>query len=153
VDRLGRRRRIPGRGASRPPSDRTGRSYLNASISGDYTFSNTVYLQVSALFESRGTTGDAGGVELLETAARADLSPGRWALFGEIAKDLTPLVRADLSAIVNPADGSFYLGPTLTWSAAPNVDVAAAALLFEGRTGTEFGDQGQIWMVRAKYSF
>jgi hypothetical protein len=25
--------------------------------------------------------------------------------------------------------------------------------LFDGRPGTEFGDQGQIWAVAAKYSF
>jgi hypothetical protein len=140
-------------GRPRSGPDRTGRGYLNASISGDYTFANTTYLQVSGLFESRGTTGDAGGLELLEAVARGDLSPGRWALFGEIAKDLTPLWRADLVAIVNPSDGSSYLGPTLTWSATPNTDVTAQALLFAGRDGTEFGGDGRIWMVRAKYSF
>jgi hypothetical protein len=140
-------------GRPRTGPDRTGRSYVNASVSGAYTFPSTLYVQIAALYESRGTTGDAGGLELIEAAARQDLSPGRWALFGEIAKDLTPLWRADLAAIVNPLDGSSYLGPTLTWSAAPSLDVVAAALLFNGRTGAEFGGQGRIWMVRAKYSF
>lgn len=140
-------------GRPREGPDRTGRQYANASISGDYTFPNTLYVQISALYQSRGTTGDGGGASLLDAAARRDLSPGRWAVFGEVAKDLTPLWRGDLSAIVNPCDGSAYIGPTLTWSAAPNLDVAAQALLFGGRAGTEFGGRGRIWMIRAKYSF
>jgi len=127
--------------------------YVNASVSCDYAFPNTFYVQASVLYESRGATGDAGGVELLRAYARDDLSPGRWSLFAEVARDLNPLWRTDVSAIVNPLDGSFYAGPSLLWSAAPNLDVTAQALLFEGRAGTEFGDQGRIWMVKGQYSF
>jgi hypothetical protein len=128
-------------------------SYVNASISGDYAFPNTVYLQISVLYVSRGTTSKAGGNEIIEAYLRGDLSPARCSLFTEVAKDLSPLWHADVSAIVNPSDASFYAGPSLKWSAAQDIDVTAAALLFGGRTGTEFGDQGRIWMVRAVYSF
>jgi hypothetical protein len=137
----------------RPRKGQDDDGYANASVSGDFAFPNTVYVQASALYESRGTMGDAGGLELISSYERGDLSPGRWSLFGEISKDLTPLWHGDVSAIVNPSDGSLYVGPTLTWSAAPDLDLTAAALLFAGRAGTEFGDEGRIWMLRAKYSF
>jgi hypothetical protein len=140
-------------GRPRKGPARTGRAYVNASVSGDYAFPNTTYLQISTLFESRGSMGDAGGENLLEAVRRGDLSPGRWSLFGEIARDLTPLWRADLSAIVNPSDRSYYVGPSLKWSAAPDLDLTAQALLFGGGPGTEFGDEGRIWTAMARYSF
>ncbi len=139
--------------AGRPRGDSPDTEYLNASVSGDYSFPNTFYVQASVLYQSRGVTGDAGGPALLQSYARNDLSPARWSLFGEVARDLNPLWHVDLSAIANPLDGSFYVGPTLRWSATPNLDVAAQGLLFYGRGGTEFGGQGRIWMLRAQYSY
>ena len=138
------------------PEEETGNSdddFLNASVSGDFAWSNTLYLQASALYSSRGTTGDAGGPQLIESHLRGDLSPARYSVFGEIAKDLTPLWRMDISGIVNPADGSFGLLPSLRWSATTDLDVTLRALVPGGPGGTEFGDQEQVWTVAARYSF
>jgi hypothetical protein len=144
------------------PEEEAGRSdegfqsddgFLNASVSGDFAWSNTFYLQASALYNSRGTTGDAGGPQLLESYLRRDLSPARYSIFGEVAKDLTPLWRVDISGIVNPTDGSFGLLPSLRWSVTTDLDVTLRALVSGGKTGTEFGDQEQIWTVAARYSF
>ena len=138
------------------PDENSGRSdeaYVNASVSGDYAWTSTLYLQASVSYSSRGTTGDAGGPRLIESYVRRDLSPARYSLFGEIAKDLTPLWRVDLSGIVNPSDGSFGLLPALRWSATTDLDVTLRALVASGRIGTEFGDQGQVWSLAARYSF
>jgi len=128
-------------------------SYVNASVSGDYAWANTLYLQVAALYNSRGTTGDAGGPLLLDACARRDLSPARGSVFVEVAKDLTPLWRVDVSGIVNPADGSSGILPSLRWSATTNLDITLSILSFDGRHGTEFGDQGWICAIAARYSF
>jgi len=127
--------------------------HLSAAISGDYTFRNSLYIQTSVLYNSRGTTGDAGGLVQIESYQHGDLSPARFSLSGEIAGDLTPLWRADFLMIINPGDGSGYYGPSLSWSAMTDLDLVFQALLTSGGAGTEFGDQGSVWMLKGKYSF
>ncbi len=131
----------------------TNDGYLTGAVSGDYTFPNTLYLHGSVLYNGRGTTEDAGGLRLIESLMRGDLSPARTSLFGELAIDLDPLWRADISGIFNPDDGSLYAGPSLKWSAVTNLDLTLRALLFTGRGGTEFGDESNMMMLWAKYSF
>jgi hypothetical protein len=127
--------------------------YLNASISGDYTFKSSLYFQMATLYNGRGTTGKAGGIHLIESAQRGDLSPSKMSLFGEVARDISPLVKIDLSGILNPYDKSRYFGPSLDWSATADLDVTFVALIFGGGDMTEFGNDGKIFLLRIQYSF
>ncbi len=128
-------------------------AFLIAALSGDYTFRNTLYLHCEVLYNSAGTTGKAGGAQLLKAWNYGWLSPARLSIFGETAKDLTPLLRGTISGIVNPCDKSYYLGPILTYSAAANLDLTVTPLLFFGENGAEYGDYGNIYLVRGKWSF
>jgi hypothetical protein len=132
---------------------RGGGSVLRGSLDGDYAFRSTLYLHGALLYNSGGTTGSGGGLRLLSAYARGWLSPGRISIYAEVGRDATPLLHADLAAILNAYDGSSYVGPSLTWSAATDLDVSAMGFIFAGPAGTEFGDDGNIAMVRAKYSF
>ena len=96
--------------------------YTNMAISGDYTFTNSLYLQTSVLYNERGITGKGGGMELLDAFLRRDLSSSRVSIFGQVSKDLSPLVRTDFSGIINPYDNSWYIGPTISWSVLTNLD-------------------------------
>jgi hypothetical protein len=126
---------------------------FTAAISGDYTFTNSWYLHSEILYNSEGTTQSAGGLALLQSMQEGWLTPARMSLFGEIARDVSPLVRVDVSGILNPYDASWYLGPSLTWSIISNMDLNMLGLVFGGDTGTEFGDNGEILMSRLKWSF
>jgi hypothetical protein len=128
-------------------------SYATVSVDVDYTLTSTLYLHAALLYSGRGTTGPAGGARLLEALQRGFLTPSRLDVYGEIARDLTPLVRGDCPVILNPYDHSWYLGPSLTWSVITDLDLAAMGLIFGGRPGTEFGDAGDIFMLRAQYSY
>ncbi|HVP15724.1 MAG TPA: hypothetical protein VMS88_09285, partial [Terriglobales bacterium] len=94
-----------------------------------------------------------GGEQLLVASERGWLSPARASLFGEAARNLGPLVRGDLTGILNPSDRSWYLGPAVTVSALANLDVTVTALAFGGSSGTEFGDDGGILLTRLQWSF
>jgi hypothetical protein len=128
-------------------------NYLNASVSGDYTFKSSLYIQFSTLYTGRGTTGNAGGIHLIESAQRGDLSPSNFSLYGEIARDISPLVRIDMTGILNPYDKSWYFGPSVDWSATSGLDVTFVALIFGGGDMTEFGNDGEIFLSRIQYSF
>ena len=121
----------------------------------DYTFKNSLYLHFSVLYNSSGKTENAGRMNLLfnsEMSAK-QLSFARWSLFGQISKPITPLFSGNFSGIVNPSDGSMYLGPTFTYSIASNIELMLTSQLFFGKSGSEFGDIGQLIFGRIRWSF
>lgn len=123
------------------------------SLSGDYTFPNSLYLHGALLFNQRGTTGDAGGQKLYQALLDRQLTPARLSLFAQIGGNLHPLVRGDVFGIANPYDGSCYAGPALSWSAAQNLDLTFTAMTFGGKSGTEFGDNAELFFGRLKWVF
>jgi len=126
-----------------------------ASISADYTFQNSWYIHSSLLYSSNGKTGKAGGMDVLfnPDMSAKQLSFARYSLFGQVSKPITPLLSGSFSGIVNPSDGSFYVGPAFTYSLLNNLELMLTGQLFFGDSGTEFGDVGQIAFGRVKWSF
>jgi hypothetical protein len=126
-----------------------------ASISADYTFSNSWYIHASLLYNSKGKTGKAGGIDVLfnpELSAK-QLSFARYSVFGQVSKPITPLFSGSFSGIVNPSDWSFYFGPALSYSLLSNLELMLTGQFFFGDSGTEFGDIGRIAFGRLKWSF
>lgn len=126
-----------------------------ASISVDYTFKNSLYLHSSLLYNSNGKKGKAGGMDVFfnPDLSAKQLSFARYSLFGQTAYPITPLFSGSFSGIVNPMDGSFYVGPAFTYSILSNLELMLTGQLFFGDEGTEFGDIGQLAFGRLKYSF
>ena len=74
-------------------------------------------------------------------------------MYGHTGYNVSALLRADAFAIWNPADGSFVVVPSASWSAATNLDLTFLALFFSGGEATEFGGYGTALYARAKWSF
>lgn len=129
---------------------------LMLSISGDYTFKSSLYLQFSILYNSRGTTGKAGfpnpAIILSQTSAKY-LTFSRADLFGQISYQFTPLLMGGFASIYNPFDRSAFMGPMLSYSLSDNIELLFSGQLFLGENGTEFGDVGQLIYFRFKWSF
>ncbi len=135
-------------------SDNGSEEALVASISGDYTFKNSLYLHTGILYTSNGTTGNAGGREIFDMNLSAKmLSLGRYTIFGQASYPFTPLFSGGLSGMVNPCDGSTYVGPSLTYSLGNNLEAMLTGQLFSGKTGTEYGDYGYLLFARLKWAF
>ncbi|NQU84853.1 MAG: hypothetical protein HQ541_03755 [Mariniphaga sp.] len=127
---------------------------LVASVSGDYTFKNSIYLHTGVLFNSHGTTRNAGGRSFFDQNLSAKmLSFAQYSLFGQISFPFTPLFSGNLSGMLNPSDGSFYFGPALSYSLGDNLELMATGQLFMGNEGTEFGEMGQAIFGRLKWAF
>jgi hypothetical protein len=125
-----------------------------ASISGDYTLQNSLYLHAAFLFNSHGTTGDAGGRGFFTPDISAKmLSLGRYQLFAQTSYPFTPLLSGNIAGMLNPSDGSSFIGPSITYSLANNWEIMLNGQLFFGRKGTEYGDYGQAVYGRIKWAF
>ena len=127
-----------------------------ASLGGSYTFKNSLMATASVLYNSNGTTGKAGygnSFIVLENVSPKTFSPARASLMGQLSYPITPLIQGDLAGIVNPYDGSFYVGPSVTFSLTDNIGLLFTSQVFGGENGTEFGGYGQFYYMRLKWSF
>ncbi len=126
------------------------------SAGANYTFRNSLFIHGSFLYNSDGTTGKAGwGNPFLVIR---DMSPktftlARASLLGQVSYPITPLINGDVAVIVNPYDGSFFLGPNVSFSLSDNIVLLLMGQVFIGADGTEFGDNGQLYYMRIKWSF
>ncbi|WP_159518035.1 hypothetical protein [Sunxiuqinia indica] len=126
-----------------------------ASISADYTFPSSLYFHTSVLYNSHGKKGNAGGIDPFfnNQLSAKYLSFAQYSLFAQCSYSVTPLLSTSISGIVNPNDGSWYFGPSLTYSLQNNLELMATSQLFFGKDGSEFGDIGQLLFARLKWSF
>jgi hypothetical protein len=129
---------------------------VSASVSGDYTFSCNLYAHAAVLYTSSGSAAasraPASMDELLSLSAKK-LSTSRYSCFGQLAYPVTPLVNAEIMAVVNPVDFSLYVNPSLRISVADDWELTLMAQVFEGRRNTEFGGYGVFGMGRLRWSF
>jgi len=125
---------------------------LSFVLSGDYTFPNSFYIHTEILFNSNGKTKNAG---LFNNEAHdlGMLSASKWSLYQEFSYDITPLIRGSIFTIINPNDKSFVFVPSVSYSVLTNLDFYLIALLFNGGHLTEFGDSGNYFFTRLKWSF
>ncbi len=127
---------------------------LVASVSGDYTFENSLYVHAAALFNSQGATKNAGGRQFFDQNISAKmLSLAKYDLFGQVSYPFTPLLSGNFSGMVNPSDGSSFIGPAFTYSLGNNLELMLTGQLFFGRPGTEFGEMGKAAYGRLKWAF
>ena len=127
---------------------------LVASVSGDYTMKNSLYLHGAVLYNSHGAIGKAGGRSFFDQNISAKmLTLARYNLFGQVSYPITPLFNGSFSGIVNPSDGSSYAGPTFTYSIGNNMELMLTGQLFFGESGTEYGDYGKAVYGRIKWAF
>lgn len=121
-------------------------------LSGDYTFPNSFYIHTELLHNS---TGVSSLTALYQQASQSlgMLTAARWSLYQEFAYDFHPLVRGSVFGLFNPDDRSRVVVPSVSYSAAENLDLMLLVMFFEGSTTTEFGSYGSTAFFRLKYSF
>ena len=139
-----------------PVNDQAGETQFVGSVEFDYTFTNGLYFQTAYLFNSRGLnveSGDYAAFYLDRSLSAQTLSPAMHNLFFQVSGALSPILNTALATMLNPKDGSLFIGPNVTWSVAENFDFLVAAQLFRGDPMTLYGDGGTMIFGRFKYSF
>ena len=125
---------------------------LSFVLSSDYTFPNSFYIHSEVLFNSNGKTKNIGLFNQ-EAFALGMLSASKWSLYQEFSYDITPLTRGSIFGIINPNDKSFVLVPSISYSIITNLDLYLIGLFFNGNNFTEYGDYGNYFYCRLKWSY
>lgn len=130
-------------------------SQVVASVSADYTFRNSLYLQTGVLYNSNGSNEKAGDINLLmsQPLSAKMLTRSRYNLFAQIMIPVSPLLIANMASIINPCDGSWFISPTIQYSLAEDLELSAVGQLFFGEKKSEFGNYGKLFFLRFRRSF
>jgi len=124
--------------------------YGQVSTGLDYTwhhawFPNGLYTAIEYFYN-----GAAGSVLMVQDRLNSRV---RHLLGGMLGYDLTPLWRFDLLVIADIQHNGWFISPSLTWSAAENVDVRGFVQLPQGVGGSEFATFESLYALRADWYF
>lgn len=128
---------------------------LIASLGANYMFKNSLFINFGGLLNSAGSTEKVSRsmFTMMENISALDYTQSLAALFASASYPITPLINFDFSGMLNPFDGSFYIGPALNISVSDNVSLYFIAQTFWGEEGTEYGDVGQMYFSRLQWNF
>ncbi|HNW49739.1 MAG TPA: hypothetical protein PKH79_01570 [Prolixibacteraceae bacterium] len=131
---------------------------FSATVSLDYTFSNSLYLHTSFLYNSMGTTGKGMGYSLInpnQQLSAKNLSIGKYELFGQLSYSFGSLVNSSIAAMYNPVDFSIYVGPSVAISLHNDIEFFLTSQLLFGDKGSEYGSLGDVYSFfgRLRWSF
>lgn len=128
---------------------------LSATMSGDYSFKNSLYLQVAALYNNHPSGSSnffLGGQTPGGNLSAKNLMPSDWSFFAQAAGNVSPLVSLGISAIYGADPDFIFVMPSVTYSISNNWDIM---LLYQGvylPSGNKFLAFNNIF-TRLKWSF
>ena len=137
--------------------DTTG--YFMTSVGFDYTFSNSLWVQVEGLYSSFAKDLDvhsflqfySGNLDV------KNLGFTEWSFYSSLSYPITPLVTGGFAAIYYPAWKGIYLGPNVALSL--NSDLELSLILqhftaeFDNPAGTNNREKNTFGFLRFKWSF
>lgn len=114
------------------PGDTTG--VFVVSVGGDYTFGNSLFIQIEALYNQLTSNSNIRGFESFyyQPLSAKRLSFTEYNIFMQASYPVTPLFNASLSGIYYPEYSGYYIGPTLKYSLSQNFETSLIIQSFSG---------------------
>jgi hypothetical protein len=148
---------LDGNGNRIKQSERYSQMFL-ASISVDYSFKNSLYLNGSVMYSSIGDYdanlfGSAIGQQFTKFTVR-DLSPYPWSSFIQASYQVSPLLFAGGAFMFYPGTNNVFINPFLTYSVVQNLDIDLIGQLFYGsKPNGSYDAISKSVFARLKWSF
>ena len=129
-----------------------GSSYRRALVGLDYAFRNTLTLSGELYYNGTGAS-DLSSYDFASLLAGRIQNVGR-RYFGAYANyEITPLLKWVNYLVVNLADRSRYLSPSLTYSVRTNLDLTLGVQWFLGNVGSEYGRFDHVYYTQLQWFF
>jgi hypothetical protein len=129
-----------------------GRAYRRAVLAMDYAFPNTLILSGELYYNGAGTT-DRAAYDFASLFAGRIQNVGRRYFGGYASYEITPLVKSVNYVVVNLADESRFVSPTLVFSLKTNLDLTLGAQLFGGSQGSEYARLNDMYYAQLQWFF
>ena len=138
-------------------SDTTG--YLMASAGFDYTFSNSLWIQVEGLYSAFAKDLDVYSFLQFYSGNLDVKSLGftEWSFFSSVSYPFTPLINGGFAAIFYPDWKGYYLGPSFDLSLNSNMDLSLIlqhfSAEFDNPNGSLSRQNNTFGFLRFKWNF
>ncbi|MEQ9298319.1 MAG: hypothetical protein RIF33_07145 [Cyclobacteriaceae bacterium] len=140
-----------------PLEDGYGASQLLASISVDYSFVSSFYLNGGFLYNSEGSSNPPSIIDPGAVNSNIDvreLSPYVLSTFIQGSYQFTPLISGGVATIFYPSDQSVFVNPFITYSLKENLDFDfTGQLFFADNDEGDYTSAGSAIYARIKWSF
>ena len=134
--------------------DKDSTRHLNISLEGDYMFKNGWYVNAGILFNSNGLNKTVEKWDEINlNLSSTNLMPTKWNLIITTAKDLTPLLSANMSAAYTPRTNLLIVFPSLRYNIATNLDIDLVWQSFFIELNNSLTSINQLCVFRMKWSF
>lgn len=137
-------------------SDTTG--IVSATVSGDYSFKNGIYVMASLLYNSNGLTDpvslSGGGTNAFGNISAKSLMPSKYSTFASVSGQLNPLLMASGSVIYAPGMNLLFIMPNFSYSLSDSWELMLLGQTFLGEVpNSGFDHLGSSVFVRVKWSY
>ena len=137
------------------------RGYENlflGALSLDYSFSNSLYLNGSVMYNSNGSNdANLGLLSIGQNTAPftvRNLSPYPWSSFVQSSYQITPLLYGGLAIMGYPGTSALFINPMITFSIVQNLDVnLVGQFYFDTNASGTYDALSKSIFIRAKWSF
>ncbi len=132
-------------------------SQFLSSITFDYSFVNSLYLNGSILYNSDGanqlSSNSLFDLSLGSLDVRG-LSPYQWNTFLQTSFQFHPLITGGVSTIFYPGDQGLFINPNLSYSVITNLDLDLIGQFFWGDDlFGAYGSLAKVLFLRMKWSY
>ncbi len=127
-------------------------AFTRAVIGADYTFANSLSLNIEIYYNGQGTS-DSAAYEFNRLLSGEMQSLARHYLGGYLGYDITPLLQWSNYLIINFDDNSIFFTPSLLYSLAENVEVSIGVQAFNGDVGSEYGTLENQYFIQLQWFF
>ena len=134
-------------------SDTTG-SFI-ASVSLDYTFKNSLFLQFEMLYNDFADKSNITSFDqyYYMPLSVKNLSFTEYSFFGQLSFPVTPLFNLTLSGMIYPSIKGYFVGPTFNISLFENFDMSVVAQNFGGEFTEDQKETLSLLFFRLRWSF
>lgn len=134
-------------------TDTTG--VFTASVGYDYTFKNSLFLQVEALYNGSKESLEISSLSRLNRSSLnvKNLFLTDWSFFLSTAYPATPLINVSMSGIINPKHKLYFLIPSLSVSLKDNLELSMIAQLQQYLEPSSIKRNTSFIFLRVKHSF
>lgn len=129
-----------------------GRSHRRALVGVDYAFPGSLTLSGELHYDGAGARDPSQYNFAARFAGRIQGVARRYA-GGTLGYELTPLLKAVVTAVWNLDDRSRLFAPSLVWSLRENLDLGVGVQRFSGRAGSEFRAFADVGYAQVQWYF
>ncbi len=127
---------------------------LVASVGALYVFRNSLSLQCEVLYNPRkGSTVYSFNQFYLSNLSPETLSLTKWNVLVQASYPVTPLLNMSLSGMLFPGINGYFIGPTLSYSLAENLEVSLITQSFVGKIASDQVEHYHLGFVRLKWNW